>query len=109
MSEQTQSESHAPKSDATDGATHQAGAFDIRSFISMLIGIYGVVLVVTGIIGTSDDALDRAGGLNINLWAGIGMVVVAVLFQAWAMARPVRVPDEAGSGAPASAQETGHK
>ena len=29
----------------------------------------------------------------MNLWAGIGMVVVAVAFQAWAKLRPVVVED----------------
>lgn len=74
--------------------THQAGAFDIRTFIALLIGIYGVVLVATGLFGTSEQALAKADGLNINLWAGLGMVVVAALFQIWARARPVVVPDD---------------
>lgn len=80
--------------DATTGAKHQAGAFDIRTFIALLIGIYGVVLVATGLFGTSDEALAKADGLNINLWAGLGMVVVAALFRIWARARPVVVPDD---------------
>lgn len=75
-------------------ATHQAGAFDIRTFIALLIGIYGVVLVATGLFGTSEEALAKADGLNINLWAGLGMVVVGALFQIWARARPVVVPDD---------------
>jgi hypothetical protein len=71
---------------------HRAGAFDIRSFIAALIGVYGIVLVLMGWFSTSsaDDA--KTGDLNINLWAGLGMVVAAVLFQAWAMWRPVVVP-----------------
>lgn len=96
MSEQTP---ETPRSDTSKGATHQAGAFDIRTFIALLIGIYGVVLVVTGLVGTSDAELARADGLNINLWAGLGMVVVAALFQVWAKSRPVRVPDDEGDTA----------
>ena len=80
--------------DAAGEATHQAGAFDIRTFIALLIGIYGVVLVATGLFGTTEEALAKADGLNINLWAGLGMVVVAALFQIWARARPVVVPDD---------------
>lgn len=76
------------------GSAHKAGAFDIRTFIAMLIGIYGVVLVGAGLFGTSDEQLAKSDGLNVNLWAGIGMVVVAALFQAWAMWRPVVVPDD---------------
>jgi hypothetical protein len=73
---------------------HKAGAFDIRIFISMLIGLYGVVLVATGLVGTSDDELARADGVNINLWAGLGMIVFAACFLAWARLRPVVVPDD---------------
>ncbi len=75
--------------------TRKAGAFDIRTFIAMLIGLYGVVLVVMGLLGTSQRDLARAGGLNVNLWAGMGMVVVAGLFQIWAKLRPVIVPEDA--------------
>jgi hypothetical protein len=73
--------------------SHRAGAFDIRTFIAMLIGLYGVVLVITGIVATSDADLDKTDGLNLNLWAGIGMVVVAAAMQGWAMWRPIVVPE----------------
>jgi hypothetical protein len=73
---------------------HKAGAFDIRTFIGILIGIYGVVLVAMGLFATSDADLAKADGLNINLWAGLGMIVAAVVFAGWAYLRPVVVPDE---------------
>ena len=57
-----------------------------------LVVIYGVVLVVYGIVGSSDAQLAKSDGLNINLYAGIGMVVVAALFVVWARLRPVVVP-----------------
>jgi hypothetical protein len=71
---------------------HRAGAFDIRTFIALLIGLFGIVCVLSGLFGTSDEELTRADGLNINLWAGTGMIVVAAAMQAWAMLRPVVVP-----------------
>ena len=76
-------------------APHRAGAFDIRMFIATLIGIYGIVLVIVGIIGPSEADLKKADGLNINLWAGIGMVVVAALFLLWARLRPVVITEHA--------------
>jgi drug/metabolite transporter (DMT)-like permease len=79
----------------TEGV-HKAGAFDMRNFIAALIGIYGVVLVVYGIIGSSAAQLKKADNVNINLWAGIGMVVVAAVFFTWARLRPVVVPDHVG-------------
>lgn len=78
------------------GRGHRARIFDIRTFMAILIGLYGVVLVLTGLFGTSDSDLSRAGGLNINLYAGIGMVVVAAAFLLWARLRPVVVPDHGG-------------
>jgi len=77
---------------------HQAGAFDIRVFIGSLLGIYGVVLLLTGLFGTSDADLAKAGGLNVNLWTGIGLLVAAALFVLWARLRPVVVPDDPGDG-----------
>jgi hypothetical protein len=76
------------------GRTHKAGAFDIRTFIALLIGLYGLVLMLTGLVATSDTDMEKAGGVNINLWAGIGMGAVAAAFQAWAMMRPIVVPDD---------------
>jgi hypothetical protein len=70
----------------------KAGAFDIRLIIALLIGVYGVILTVMGIGFTSDAELAKAAGVNINLWAGIGMLVVAALFFVWAQVRPLVVP-----------------
>ncbi len=73
---------------------HKAGAFDIRLIIALLIGVYGVILTVMGIGFTSDEEIAKAAGVNINLWAGIGMLVVAALFVTWALVRPLVVPAE---------------
>ncbi|MGH3424415.1 MAG: hypothetical protein ACRDO8_06795 [Nocardioidaceae bacterium] len=74
-----------------------AGAFDIRAIIAALIGIYGVVLLLLGIF---DDTRATQGEapININLWAGIGMIVVAVAFVVWVRLRPVVVPKEFEEG-----------
>ena len=77
--------------------THTAGAFDIRTLIAALLGIYGLILVVVGIVNNSDADLEKSNGTNINLWTGIGLLVAAAAFQAWAMWRPVVVPPDAES------------
>lgn len=76
----------------------KAGLFDLRLVIAMLFAVYGVVLVVVGLGFTDDADLDRADGLNINLWSGVGMVVLAAVFAGWAFARPVVVPDDVDAG-----------
>lgn len=75
---------------------HTAGLFDMRIIIAGLIGLYGVIVLVTGFF-TSDKQLDKADGLNINVAAGIGMIVVSALFIAWARWRPIVVPVDAPS------------
>lgn len=86
--------SESPTPSGTTGQKHTAGAFDIRVIIAGLIGAYGVILTLLGLLDTSEDELTKSGGLNINLWAGIGMLVVAAAFVAWARWRPIVVPDE---------------
>ncbi|HSS68171.1 MAG TPA: hypothetical protein VLK34_06435 [Nocardioidaceae bacterium] len=42
-------------------------------------------------------SFSESNGVNINLWTGIGMVVVAAAIQRWAILRPVIVPPHAES------------
>jgi len=77
--------------DNTSTETHKAGAFDIRNIIGALLGIYGVILALAGLFG--DGASDKTGGVNANLWTGLGLVVVAALFVVWARLKPIRVPE----------------
>lgn len=77
-----------------------AGAFDVRFVIAALIGAYGLILTLMGLFWTSDAELDKADGLNVNLWGGIAMLLVAAAFVTWGRLRPVVIrrdpppPDE---------------
>ncbi len=68
-----------------------AGAFDVRNVIAALIGFYGVVLVIVGIVDRSEEALAKTDGVNANLWAGVAMVVVGAGFALWSRLRPIVV------------------
>ncbi|GAA3879722.1 hypothetical protein GCM10022243_50470 [Saccharothrix violaceirubra] len=70
-----------------------SGLSDLRVVIAALFGVYGVVLVVVGLWFTAADDLAAADGFNVNLWAGGGMVALALVFTAWALLRPLRVPE----------------
>jgi len=70
-----------------------AGLFDMRIIIGALIGLYGLIILVTGFF-TSDTQMEKADGLNINVYAGIGMIVVAAMFAMWARLRPIVVPED---------------
>ena len=76
-------------------ARRAANLFDLRRIIGGLFGLYGVILIVLG-IGASDAEIDKAAGWNLNLWVGVAMLAVALLFALWAFTRPLS--EELGDG-----------
>jgi hypothetical protein len=76
-----------------------ANRFDIRRIIGGLFLLYGAILVVVGIVGTS-DIKNKAAGINVNLWTGLGMLVFGVFMIVWALQRPVvpNPPERRGRG-----------
>lgn len=73
-------------------AKHTAGALDIRNIIGGLLSVYGLILLFMGIFG--DQESEKTGDINANLWAGIGLLVVGVIFLAWARIKPIVVPED---------------
>ncbi|GGL17791.1 hypothetical protein [Nocardia jinanensis] len=63
--------------------------FDIRTIVGSLLGLYGIILVITGLVHDTVDEEAKTGGINVNLWAGLALVVVAAAFVTWALLRPV--------------------
>jgi hypothetical protein len=83
---------------------HSAGAFDVRNVIAALIGFYGLVLTVYGLVD-ADNGEARTGGVNANLWTGLAMLVFAGAFALWSWLRPIvvdpaEVGDSEGDGSP---------
>ncbi|WNV74524.1 hypothetical protein [Geodermatophilus sp. DSM 44513] len=76
--------------EAPAGERHAAGAYDVRNVIAALIGFYGVVLVVVGLVDGA-EAEAKTGGVDANLWAGAGMLLFAAAFALWSRLRPVVV------------------
>jgi uncharacterized membrane protein len=68
--------------------------FDLRTVIAVLFGVYGILLTVMGLFFTSAADLAKAGGIDINLWSGLIMIVVAALFVLWVRLRPLVPPGE---------------
>jgi ABC-type xylose transport system permease subunit len=69
-------------------AARLANRFDIRRIIGGVFVLYGVILAITGIVG-SDEVKTKAAGLNVDLWTGLAMLVFGGLMIFWALARPV--------------------
>jgi len=82
MSEVPDTGAEAPQSAA-------AKLFDLRVLIGGLFLLYGVMLTVAGFF-TSSKELVKAGNININLWMGLGMLVIAVFFLTWWRLRPLQ-------------------
>ena len=70
---------------------HAAGAFDIRNIIAGLIGFYGIVLIIVGLVDNGAAQQKKTGDVNANLWAGLIMVAVALGFFIWTKVRPIVV------------------
>jgi uncharacterized membrane protein len=66
--------------------------FDLRTVIAVLFGVYGIVLTVMGLFVEGEAELAKAGGININLWSGICMLIAAALFLLWVRLRPLVPP-----------------
>lgn len=67
-------------------------AFDVRTLIGALLGVYGVILTVMGLWFTSEAEMAKVDGENLNLWTGLGLLAAAALFGLWAWLRPLAVP-----------------
>ncbi|MEV4638815.1 hypothetical protein AB0J80_15825 [Actinoplanes sp. NPDC049548] len=68
-----------------------ARLFDVRRVIGGLFVVYGVIVTLLGIFDSSSD-IDKAQGVRINLWMGLGMLVLGGLFLLWQWWRPTHVP-----------------
>ncbi len=74
-------------------AARVANRFDIRRLIGGLFLLYGLILLVLGLVG-SHTVKTKAAGINIDLWTGLGMLVFGGLMLFWALAKPVRPEPE---------------
>ena len=85
-------------------ALQAANLFDLRRIIGGLFIAYGVLLAVLGIFDSQEE-IDKAAGVNINLYAGLGMLAFGLLMLVWAFTRPlgeelVESEGDGPSGAP---------
>ena len=78
-----------PEIERTEEAkSSAAGLFDLRRIIGGLFTLYGVLVLGAGLFDGS-NAKEKASGLDINVWTGLGMLVFGLLMIGWALARPV--------------------
>ena len=61
---------------------------DIRVVIGAALGLIGLFLLVCSAFLNGPDETAKTGGVNANLWSGLGLVVIAVLMILWWVAEP---------------------
>jgi hypothetical protein len=85
-----------------------ANLFDLRRIIGGLFVVLGLLLAILGLFDSQEE-IDKAAGVNINLWAGLGMLALGLLFVAWALWRPLseELGSEQPSGGPGGDGERG--
>jgi len=76
------------EAEAESRAQRAANLFDLRRIIGGLFLIYGVILTVLGLTDTQAE-IQKAAGVRINLWTGLAMIAVAIIFLIWAFTRPL--------------------
>ena len=64
-----------------------AKLFDLRSFIGALMLIFGILVIIPGLVA-SPAAIDKAAGINLALWVGGIMLVLAAFFLTWVILSP---------------------
>jgi hypothetical protein len=85
-----------PDHRATEEAPSAASQlFDLRTIIAILFAFYGVILTIMGLFFETPEDIAKAGGINLNLWSGVVMIIVAAGFVLWARARPLAPPPSA--------------
>jgi hypothetical protein len=97
------SAAHDPEIESSEAASSSAASlFDIRRIIGGLFTLYGVLVLGAGLFDGS-NAKEKASGLDINIWTGIGMLVLGLGMLLWMVLRPVDVQkvEEEGVDGPA--------
>ncbi|MFG2791277.1 hypothetical protein [Streptomyces sp. NPDC048419] len=82
---------HREVTELQEQSATAARIFDLRRIIGGLFVLYGIIVTITGITD-GQAAIDKAQGVNINLWTGIAMLILGIFFLAWLKLRPTPPP-----------------
>lgn len=91
MSEYSERDIQRKVSELEHESTTATRIFDLRRIIGGLFVIYGIIVMIAGFTA-SDAALRKAQGVNINLWTGLGMLLLGLFFLVWLKLRPTAPP-----------------
>lgn len=66
--------------------------FDLRLLIGGLFTLYGVILTIYSFFDSPAE-IAKAAGIHINLWLGLGMLVLGLVFLLWIRLAPLQHAD----------------
>ena len=69
-------------------------------------GVTGLILLVTSFTTSTADKA-KADGVNLNLWTGLGLIVIGAALIAWAVTRPIVVDERELEADKAAAEREG--
>ncbi|MFJ4221038.1 hypothetical protein [Curtobacterium luteum] len=68
---------------------------DLRRILGGLFVLYGVITTIVGFVHWNTDPI-KTGGIHINLWVGLSLLVGGLLFFLWDRLNPVPASDIIG-------------
>jgi hypothetical protein len=77
---------------AEDNKRKVARLFDVRLVIGGLFTVYGVIVTLIGLFDSHAE-IQKAQGVRINLWMGLGMLAVGLLMLLWLRLNPLPTPE----------------
>jgi hypothetical membrane protein len=77
---------------AEDSKRKVARLFDVRLVIGGLFTIYGVIVTLIGVFDNHSE-IQKAQGVRINLWMGLGMLALGLLMLLWLRLNPLPTPE----------------
>jgi hypothetical membrane protein len=77
---------------AEDSKRKVARLFDVRLVIGGLFTIYGVIVTLIGVFDSHSE-IQKAQGVRINLWMGLGMLALGLLMLLWLRLNPLPTPE----------------
>lgn len=94
----------AAPADAMRPQSAAAKLFDLRLLIGGLFIVYGVLLTIYSFFDSPVE-IEKSAGIHLNLWMGLAMLVVGIVFGVWARLQPPKPPpppEDADLGRPAA-------
>lgn len=81
------------ETEQVEEASRAARTFDVRRIIGGLFVLYGLIVGIYGLVDGA-AAERKAQGIDINLWSGLGMLALGLLFVVWERTRPIQLDED---------------